>query len=83
MAEKMLWNREKSACCKASKIREITIMPTRYLGTDGPMYEIKGWYNSSEGFWFGAYKTEGAARRFVNKLNAAIEGVKNEQKPGA
>lgn len=75
MAEKMLWNKDKTASVKASKIREIRVTPTRMLtDPDKLVYVVAGWYNKDEAFHFGDFGSKSAANRYVNKLHDRIEG---------
>ena len=80
MREAMLWNKDHTACSKASKIREIVIYPDRRSMSDSitsPKVhtEVKGWYNANEDFDFGWFDTKGEAQAFVDNLNAQIEGI--------
>ena len=74
MAEKMLWNGDRTASVKASKIRAITVTPTRMLTHEKEVYDVRGWYNATESFGFGEFPTKSVASRFVNKLHKIIEG---------
>jgi len=64
---KLLWNKEKTASVVASKIREICIYPRR-TGNGGTIYEVKGWYNKNEYFYFGFFQTEKEAQEFIKKV---------------
>jgi len=74
MAEKMLWNRDRTASVRASKIREITVTQTRLLNQDKAVYVVRGWYNHNECFTFGEFLTKSGANRCVNRLHKIIEG---------
>jgi len=74
MAEKMLWNRNRTASVRASKIREITVTETRMLNQDKGVYVVRGWYNHNECFTFGEWTTRSGANRWVNTLHKIIEG---------
>lgn len=73
---KMLWNKDKTASCKAEKIREITIYPNVILrkGIEVTTFKVQGWYNSEERFDFGTFEKEDEARDFVQSLHSKIAG---------
>jgi len=75
--EVMLWNKNHTSCCKASKIREIFIYPDRRSQFSDKLHtEVRGWYNKNEDFDFGWFDTQDEAQAFVDDLNRQIqEGI--------
>lgn len=69
--EKMLWNLDKTGSIKASKIREISILPARMGAGQG--FDVKGWINAKEYFHFGCFDQAEDARVFVKGLHEQIE----------
>jgi len=66
----MLWDKERLHSVRAAKIREIGIYPS--LGALDEGWEVKGWFNSNESFYFGFFPTEDEARFFVDGLHRLI-----------
>ena len=75
MKEKMLWNKERDASVKASKVREITISPEMRSAFDSGKthVEVRGWFNKNEDFIFGWFDTKEEATLFVEALHSQIE----------
>lgn len=73
MKEVMLWNKDKTHSCKASKIREINIYPCHHLDPKGMEAKVLGWYNPNEDFLFGYFTHEGSAKAFVEDLHKQIK----------
>lgn len=67
----MLWNQNKTASVKASKIRDISILPTR-MG-DGEGFNVKGWHSAKDYFHFGDFDLAVDASAFVHSLHKQIE----------
>ena len=67
---KYLWNKDKTASVKESKIREITIYPP---GNARKCFEVYGWYNPNECFIFGQFETKKEAQDFVEALHKDSE----------
>lgn len=73
--EVMLWDKDKLRSAKASKLREIGIYPSSTMtwGSGGNTVEVRGWYNSNEGFYFGSFATTEEARDFVERLHLQMK----------
>ena len=73
--EIMLWNNDRTAVCKAGKIREIVVYHGRHESSNDRLHsEVKGWYNKEEYFDFGWFNTEDEANKFMEELQKQIEG---------
>lgn len=72
MSEVMLWNKDKTQSCKASKIREINIYPCNHHDPKGMEAKVLGWYNANEEFVFGYFQYTGHAQAFVEELHQQI-----------
>ena len=71
---KYLWNKDKTASVKESKIREIAIYPLVYTpGNTRKCFEVYGWYNLNECFIFSQFETEKEAQDFVEALHKDSE----------
>jgi len=68
----MLWNKEYTQSCKASKVREINIYPCHNQDPKGMEAKVYGWYNKDEYFDFGYFLNTEDARRFIVKLHKQI-----------
>jgi len=64
----LLWNKEKTEAVSFSKIRNIAIRQT-----DSNIFEVKGWYNDEEYFYFGWFATNEQAIEFVDNIKREIE----------
>lgn len=67
MKDQMLYDIEKLASVKASRVREIRISVTEE-GAD-----VRGWFNSEEYFYFGHFNTLEEARGYVENLHKQIK----------
>lgn len=73
MTEKMLWNVDKTASVKASKIRHFSITKSLHRMPDLDMCVVNGWYNPNEGFYFGEFKGLEAAQEYLQGIHDYIE----------
>lgn len=72
MANKILWNKGKTAFVLASKIREVQLYERLSLITHREYYEVKGWYNESRDFYFGEFQTKEEAQKFMEELQIEL-----------
>lgn len=72
--EVILWNISKTASVKASKIRSFTIHKSPSMFDGGKIFfEVEGWYNKDEYFYFGDFLTEAEAQDYLDKIHKQIE----------
>jgi len=69
MSEKMLWSQDHMRSVRASKIRDFMVHES--FKHDG--WEVKGWYNINEHFYFGWFSTVEVAQAFLENLHKQIE----------
>ena len=73
MKEAMLWDKEGKNSVRASKVRNFSINSYTFTATGVEKYELRGWYNSNEAFYFGMWDTEAQARMFLDGIHKHIE----------
>jgi len=66
--DRLVWNKDKTACVKIHKIREITIIEN-VLPNGGENWTVRGWYNGNDYFCFGDFPTKEEAQKFIETLN--------------
>jgi len=62
MKDKMIWNTKKTASVRISKLENITITVS-----PDETFEVKGWFNNDESFYFGNFTFLDEAREYVEK----------------
>lgn len=69
MKKKYAWNKEKSESVVLSKLKSFTIKDEAWRA-QAPMssWVVRGWYNETNSFVFGAWDTEEEAREFLNEI---------------
>ena len=76
MADKMIWNLERTASVKVSKVRQFTINKGTWPTKDIPEYwELKAWYNANESFYIGQFTVQSDAEYHLSKIHDFIEGA--------
>lgn len=71
--DRLVWNKDHTACVKIHKIREIAIEPSPPIPRAGygvvASYAVKGFYNHHEWFNFGSFNSKADAQAFVDAIN--------------
>lgn len=80
--DRMLWNNQRMASCKASKIRELCIYEgASNIDTAGikrGVHRVVGWYDKHDSFQFGSFESLEEARGFVVDLHNQMAMMKGE-----
>ena len=74
----MLWNQDKTESVRASKIRSFRVYARPVYSVTAQDYisrfELLGWFNANESFYFGDWETKQQAQMFLADLHKQIEG---------
>lgn len=63
---KVAWNKSRTSSVVLAKLKEFTI---RQAPNSGNIWQVKGWFNETNGFVFGEFVTEAEAQVFLQRIH--------------